>query len=434
MEHQWVNDRAVIKAGDLRATERGVPVDLPTVSAADAVAFSWRPAAGDTALPILTLDHSAFLANRSAMFAYAAAVGAEIAPHAKTPMSPALAADLLAAGAFGFTVADARQALVLLESGFDRLILANQIGGKQSAARFGRMLSRFPAAQVTTFVDSVAAVESLVTASVAAGRDLGVLVEVGGARGGARSVADVRAIVAAVCASTTVRLAGVAAYEGASATAEPSETRRAIAELHDLARQAFSCVRAAAPREALILSSGGSAFFDLAVEDLASLARADGNTRLVLRSGAIFFHDHGVYARGLAAMDQRGGFAPAGLGPASVAFRPALRLWAEVLTRPLGDLAICGMGMRDVSFDQGLPRPLALWRDGAARALDDAACVVRLNDQHAFLKVTEDSDVAVGDIIEFGISHPCTCLDRWRRIFELDESGAVHRVLPTFFG
>lgn len=427
-------DERTMEIAEVKPTERGVPVDLHAVSLAEIAALGWRPDAGDTALPLLTLDRPVFLANRAAIFAYARAVGVELAPHAKTPMSPILAADLLEAGAWGLTVADTRQALVLLEAGFDRLLVANEIGGERSAARFGRMLSRFPRAQVTTFVDSVAAVKAMEAAGVAAGRQLKLLVEVGGARAGARTTEEVDAIVEAVRASRMVSLAGVAAYEGASAAAEPSETRRAIAALHDLAKQAFSRVRVAAPDAELILSSGGSAFFDLVVDDLAQFVRADGNARLVLRSGAIFFHDHGVYERGLQAMDARGGFTPAGLGPASEAFRPALRLWAEVLSRPERDLAICGMGMRDVSFDQGLPRPLALWRDGEGRPIGESASLVKLNDQHAFLRLVGTSDVEVGDILEFGISHPCTCFDRWRWIFELDESGAVRRVLPTFFG
>jgi D-serine dehydratase len=421
-------------ATELRPTDRGVPVDASLASLRGDPATGWRPSAGDMSLPVLTLDRSAFLANRSAIFAYAAATGVDLAPHAKTPMSPALAAELIEAGAWGMTVADARQTLVLLEAGFTRLLLANQIGGTQSGARFGRMLARFPAAQVVIFVDGLPSLQAVAAAAAEAGRPLDVLVEVGGARAGARSMDTVQAIIKAARASDLVRLAGVAAYEGASASADPGETRCAIAALHDFARQAFARVRAAEPGRELLLSSGGSSFFDLVVEDLADLAHADGNSRLVLRSGAIFFHDHGVYERGLAAMDVRGGFRPAGLGPASEAFRPAMRLWAEVLTRPQRDLAICGMGMRDVSFDQGLPRALALWRGGRSRTVDATVSVVKLNDQHAFLALDAGSDVEVGDIVEFGISHPCTCFDRWRRVFELDEDGTARRVLPTCFG
>jgi D-serine dehydratase len=416
----------------LDGSVRGVPVDLrlPAEKVAD---LGWRPETGDTALPVLTLDRAAYLNNCEAMLAYAKAVGADIAPHAKTPMVPTLAGDLAAAGAWGLTVADARQAYVFLEAGFRKLVLANQIGGARSGQRFGRMLARYPDAETILFVDSLESVAVVNAAGEAAARILDVLVEVGEARAGARTIDVVADVISAAKHASFVKLRGVAAYEGASATADADETRRAIANLHALASKAFALVRQAEPERQLIISSGGSSYFDLVVADLSGLARADGRTRLLLRSGAIFFHDHGVYRRGLAALDRRGGFSPAGLGPASEAFRPALRIWAEVLSRPSPTLAVCGMGMRDVSFDQGFPEALAAWRDGH-RIAPAERTVRKLNDQHAFLEVAPDDGLKVGDIVEFGISHPCTCIDRWRWIFELDESGSVRRLLPTFFG
>ncbi|TIO91714.1 MAG: amino acid deaminase, partial [Mesorhizobium sp.] len=91
----------------------------------------------------------------------------------------------------------------------------------------------------------------------------------------------------------------------------------------------------------------------------------DGKATLVLRSGAIFFHDHGVYDRSLGAVDSRSGFELGGAtASARNSFRPVLRVWAEVLSRPEPDLVICGMGMRDVSFDQGFPKPLRVYRSG----------------------------------------------------------------------
>ena len=91
---------------------------------------------------------------------------------------------------------------------------------------------------------------------------------------------------------------------------------------------------------------------------------------LVLRSGAIFFHDHGVYRRALDAMDQRAGFEFGGERHSAADFQPALRLWGEVLSRPEPDLAICGFGMRDVSYDQDLPTPLAAYRDAGRWRLE----------------------------------------------------------------
>ena len=70
-----------------------------------------------------------------------------------------------------------------------------------------------------------------------------------------------------------------------------------------------------------------------------------------------------------------------------------------------------------------------------ARLADlESAKVLRLNDQHAFLALADDSDVLVGDVIEFGISHPCTCLDRHAILYGLDPDHSVTVAYLTSFG
>lgn len=396
-------------------------------------AAALRPERGELALPVLTLDMAAFEQNADAMFAYAKAQDLLLAPHAKTPMSPQLSRRLIEKGAWGLSVANLQQAAVMLEHGFERLLVANQIGGVSSGARFGRVIANFPQAELVFFVDSVDSAKAVAAAGEAAGRPLAILLEVGRGRAGARDEAAIAAILEHVLNSPHLIPAGVAGYEGAVAKADAAETEAAIAELCALSEKAFALIRAERPDAELILSAGGSSFFDLVVKHLLPVVEADGKARLILRSGAIFFHDHGVYERALAALDARAGFAPTTGTTASEAFAPALRVWAEVLSRPEPDLVICGMGMRDVSSDQDLPRPLAFYRAGAPLSAE-AGSVFKLNDQHAFLRVPADHPAAVGDVVEFGISHPCTCIDRWRVILGRNQSGAVSDVFPTYFG
>jgi D-serine dehydratase len=119
---------------------------------------------------------------------------------------------------------------------------------------------------------------------------------------------------------------------------------------------------------------------------------------------------------------------------AGTTFKPALRVWAEVLSRPETGLAICGMGLRDVAMDQGLPRPLARYRDGARKTALQGTAVTKLNDQHAFIELGEHDEVRIGDVVEFGISHPCTCLDRHAILYGLDADHHVVAAYPTRFG
>jgi D-serine dehydratase len=423
-----------VKQFVLDGSQRGYPADLASVAASEIGSLGLNPRDGSAQLPVLTFDRSAWNRNCDAMFAYCAAVGARIAPHAKTPMSPELAKELMDPGAVAMTVADIRQAAVMLEHGIDHLLLANQIGGTASGARLGRLLAQYPSAKLTLYVDSVAALETAAAVADAAGRRLDFLIEVGGGRAGARGLDVVRAIFVRLSDLPNLRASGIAAYEGASVTADATATRRDIAAVHALASEAFALLRSRQPGERLILSSGGSSFFDLVLDDLGPVAQADGNCDILLRSGAIFFSDHGIYAKRLLDMDHRSGFEPARLGAASNAFVPALVVHAEVLSRPEPGLVICGMGMRDVSFDQGLPVPIAGWRAGRDLALPQDVAVTKLNDQHAFLKLPAEADLAVGDVVSFGISHPCTALDRWSWMLETAPDGKIIGALRTHFG
>lgn len=421
----------------LDATFRGVPFVQPA-PASRLVGERLSPSRGDLALPALTLDEAALRANSDLFFRYLAAHGAQVAPHAKTPMSPEIVAELRAAGAWGASVANIQQAAVLMRAGETRLLLANQVGGAVAGRRLGALLAACPQVELTAFADSPEAVAALAIAAEVGDRTaLPVLVEIGAGRAGARDEAAIAAVIAAVrAAAPRLRLAGVATYEGAVAGPDPVATEAAIARLMAQTAAAFAAVRAAEPDVPLLLSAGGSAYFDVVIKALGPLAAADGKATLLLRSGAIFFSDHGVYARAFSALDARGGLV---IGDeklsAAVSFRPALRLWAEILSRPEAGLAIAGFGMRDVSFDQGLPLLLSVHRDGVELAgAADGVVVEKLNDQHGFLRLPTGSELRVGDVLCFGISHPCTCLDRWRLVFGLDEDETVARVLRTHFG
>ncbi|HWT58146.1 MAG TPA: alanine racemase [Rhizobium sp.] len=419
---------------------RGFPPGHPPLPLAVVGMQGWKPYDGSMALPLMSLDRQAFAGNVELMMAYVKSHGAEIAPHAKTPMSTALAEALLAAGAWGTTVADIRQAAVLLKAGQRRLILANEIGGAAAARRLAALVSHYPDAEFHVFVDSTALVDALRSAwqERADLPPLGLMVEFGAGRAGLRSAEAAAAILDAILAVETpaFRLTGIAAYEGAAATADAEETMLRIDALMAMTADFLPKIRALIVSERpLLVTSGGSVFFDIVVARLSAAVAADPACRLVLRSGAIFFYDHGIYERGLAGLDARGGLRIGDKTVSAMAgFHPALRAWAEVLSRPEPRLAIAGLGMRDVAMDQGLPRPLALYRNGAYLTDLETADVFRLNDQHAFLRLADGSDVSVGDVIEFGISHPCTCLDRHAILYGLDPDHSVTAAYLTSFG
>jgi D-serine deaminase-like pyridoxal phosphate-dependent protein len=58
--------------------------------------------------------------------------------------------------------------------------------------------------------------------------------------------------------------------------------------------------------------------------------------------------------------------------------------------------------------------------------------IKRLNDQHAFVSMPRDA-LSVGDVVLFGISHPCTAFDKWRVIPLVDNDYRITELLHTMF-
>jgi D-serine dehydratase len=105
-----------------------------------------------------------------------------------------------------------------------------------------------------------------------------------------------------------------------------------------------------------------------------------------------------------------------------------------VLSRPEPTLALVGFGRRDASTDAGLPVPRT-WRDatGLSTPLDGELETTGVNDQHAYLAVPVDHPLAIGDLVGFGISHPCTTFDKWRTLPVVAADGTVLDLAQTFF-
>ena len=93
------------------------------------------------------------------------------------------------------------------------------------------------------------------------------------------------------------------------------------------------------------------------------------------------------------------------------------------------------MGRRDVSYDIEMPRPLKWFREGmtSPRRTRPDWQVEKLNDQHAYLRVPDNADLNVGDLVGCGISHPCTTFDKWQLLLEVDDDYTVVDALRTFF-
>jgi D-serine dehydratase len=279
-----------------------------------------------------------------------------LAPHGKTTMSPALFHRQLADGAWGITAATVQQAAVMFAFGVRRVLMANQLAGTAAQRWAFDILAERPEVEFMAVVDSLEGIAALdrVGRELGAQRPLPLLVELGmaGGRTGARSVDAGLALARAVAASPVLRLVGIEGYEAAFPAASPEAKEAGIRTfVTDMGRLAARCAEAGLfSEDTILLSAGGSAYFDLIT---ALPRRLEGRpTRIVLRSGCYLTHDDGYYRKLLTRLAQR---APE-LEPLAKRCGRRLKSGAWCIDARAG-LAILTMGKRDVSYDIDLPMP-----------------------------------------------------------------------------
>ncbi|RJL34296.1 alanine racemase [Bailinhaonella thermotolerans] len=369
--------------------------------------------------PVLVARRDALEHNIATMAAFARRHGLALAPHGKASMAPALWRRQLDAGAWGITVATANQALVCRKAGVRRVLLANELLDGTALRGLARELDRDPAFAFLFYVDSAAGVEA--ASRAAGGRPFRVLVELGhaGGRTGCRTAAEAVRLARAAAAAPGVEVAGVAGYEGGLPGAD--EVTAYLRDLRGLAAE-FHAAGVCAGGGPIVVSAGGSAWFDIVARELGGIG-FDGREALpLLRSGAYVSHDDGFYRVRT----------PFNRIPGEGRLEPALEVWAQVLSVPEPGLAIAGLGKRDAPYDEGLPVPRRVRRDGVEWTAEGIA-LTRMNDHHAYLALMPGTALVPGDLVCFGVSHPCTAFDKRRAIPVVDEDHRVVDVLRTFF-
>ncbi|HEY3184492.1 MAG TPA: amino acid deaminase [Gaiellaceae bacterium] len=386
--------------------------------------------AGDLLLPAMVLKESALDHNIARIADYCREHGVSLAPHGKTTMAPQLFERQLDAGAWGMTAATVAHVGVYRHFGVQRILLMNELVEPAALTWIADELASDPDFDFYCLVDSVAGVEAMTEALRGAGleRPLQVLVEVGipGGRAGCRTLDEAKEVAAAAVASPALALAGVEGFEGIIAERDAGTTLAAVDGF--LMRIRALTIELAgtgdfAGREEIVVTAGGSAFFDRVVACLTPAWDLELPVRVVLRGGCYLTHDSGLYER----------IGPLGARAGGDPLRPALEIWGAVLSRPEPELAIVGLGKRDVPFDIELPIPALASRGGELRDVRETLTVTALNDQHAYVRLAPGAELAVGDLVGCGISHPCLAFDKWPLIPLVDDDYTVVGGIRTFF-
>ncbi len=369
--------------------------------------------------PIMVLRDSALEHNIQRMASYCKSLGFELAPHVKTPMSPQIAQRQIAAGAWGLTIANFNQARIMFEYGFKRLIIGNEVMEPTSIAEIAK-INGSGSGEIIFYIDSLAGLK-IAQDSIAgvAQAKLNVFMEIGavGGRAGIRDLDLLKTILSEIAKDERIFVRGVSGFEGAVPGGD--RAGEGIEKLRVFLRHIVAAARITAPfirEDKIIISAGGSSFFDYVAEEFA---KYEGDAHRILRSGGYVSHDHIHYEDLYPFMG----------APDSERFYPALELWARVLSVPEPDLAILNFGKRDAGNDLDEPLPISKF---AGKPTPFKGEIEKLNDQHAFMKITPGS-VVVGDIIGCGISHPCTNFDKWRLLPLVNDNYDVIDLVHTHF-
>ena len=417
-----------IMAGSLGPLNKGLGALVKPLEREEIARRGWNLLREDLSLPAAVLYEDKVKHNLEWMRRFIEAYDVQLAPHGKTTMAPALFKMQLEAGAWGITLATAHQVRVAHAHGVRRVLMANQLVGRQNMAMIAGLL-RDPEFEFYCLVDSAELVEQLGAYFSQAGAQLRVLIELGviGGRCGVRGDAQLRAVLDALSRwRGAIALSGIEIYEGVldSEAAIRDFLRRAVAVTREIAAEKLF------QRSPALLTGAGSAWYDVVAEEFTA-AKFDLPVEVVLRPGCYITHDAGNYRKAQERI----------LASNPVARQmheglvTALHIWAYVQSIPEPEKAIMTMGRRDAAFDSGLPTPALRYRpgDAAPKPAPPHWTVTKLMDQHAFVQIAPDDDLRVGDMIGFDISHPCLTFDKWRTIVMVNAKYDVVDVIETYF-
>ncbi|MBB4712925.1 D-serine deaminase-like pyridoxal phosphate-dependent protein [Streptomyces luteogriseus] len=405
---------------------KGLPPDADGLTVAELAGQRRNLFTGGFATPVLALSAERLEHNLKLMETYAARHGLAFAPHGKTSMAPQLFQRQIEHGAWGITLAVPHQVRVARAFGTRRVFLANELVDAAALRWIAAELDADPDFELVCYVDSVRGVELMDAAlrDADATRPVDVVVELAageGARTGVRTETECAAIADAVAGTRTLRLVGVAGYEGEVPKADTARVAAWLRRLVALAADFDKAGRFTGLDE-IVVSAGGSAWFDAVAEVFAEIPELSLPVMKLLRSGAYVSHDDGHYRK----------LTPFNRVPDEGALEPAFRLWTQVVSRPSAEQAFVNAGKRDAAYDLDLPFAQVIRRDGAERPATGVS-VTALSDQHAWLATTPEADLEVGDWVGLGLSHPCTSFDKWQLIPVAEADGTVVDYVRTFF-
>jgi D-serine deaminase-like pyridoxal phosphate-dependent protein len=339
--------------------------------------------------PALLLDRAASDRNLARMAAFFRDRPAKLRPHFKNHKCVSLAKRQMAAGAIGMTCAKLSEAEVLVEHGFDNVLVANQVVGEAKTARLARLATR---ARVAVAVDHPEQAMAISRAAAAAGSVVRLLVEVdiGMGRCGVPPGEPALELAKRLADLPGVSFAGLQAYEGhlVDVLDRAERAERARADMQK-AIDTRRMIEAAGIAVACV-SGCSSATYD----STGTLPGVDE-----VQAGTYATMDH-LYHR---------------LVPE---FEIALALQVRVISRPSPKRAVLDVGVKGAGGEFGVP---------VIRDFPDVKIPYFLAEEHVVIHNVPDWKI--GRLLHLIPSHACTTCNLHREMV-VHEDGIVVDVWP----
>lgn len=317
--------------------------------------------------PALWVELDALERNIQRLVAHFSSAGIQWRPHTKGIKTPAVVHKLLAAGAIGVTCAKVGEAEVMVASGVQDILIANQV---VTTSKITRLVNLQPHADVKVAVDNAAVVTLTGLIAAAKGVEVGLVIEVntGMDRAGVLPGEPTLALAHLIQSTPGVRLAGLMTWEGHALALDSADAKRQEIErcIHLLLDTVEQCRNAGFPVE--IVSAGGSGTYQ-------TTPFIKGVTET--QAGGAIFCDLTYQSWG-------------------IDLEPALFVQSTITSRPTSTRIICDAGFKTLPRGFAAPKPIGV----------EHVKNLSLSAEHGILTLDQPNETRkVGDTLDFVVGY-----------------------------
>lgn len=330
--------------------------------------------------PALVVDLDVVERNLERMAKLCRDQGVQLRPHTKTHKTPEVARMQVERGAVGVTVAKVGEAEVMSAGGVDEILVAYPVIGAEKLRRLAQLAR---SSRILLSLDDEETAQQLSRAAVAAGSNIGVLVEFdsGYRRCGLRPGVACADLAAKIEKLPGLRFRGLMTYFGTVWGTEDERREQAHRVIEPVAQALEAMHTARMPVE--IVSGGSTPAAEFSGE-IAGLTE--------IRPGTYVYNDLNTFYQGACRMEDC-----------------AVRVMTTVVSTAVPGLAMVDAGSKTLSSDTLTAGP----RKGHGYLVEAAdAPLFMLSEEHGHVDTTKSQHrFRVGEVLSIIPNHICTCVN-----------------------